>query len=81
MPRLRRFSESYPHTVIGLFNEGGPWQARIPEGNGETVVTRYLLDRLAVLLGAPDQTMSSHDTADLRTAAGTTPAKSPERAR
>lgn len=55
VPRLHRLRESYPHIVIGMFSDRGPWQACIPEGNGETVVTRYLLadllDRLAVLLG------------------------------
>jgi hypothetical protein len=55
--RLRAFRAAYPPVVIGTLGYGGAWQARIPEENGETVFTRYLLkdllDRLAALLGEP----------------------------
>jgi hypothetical protein len=54
-PRLRTFRERYPEIVIGTLGRGGPWQARIPEECGETVVTRYtlrdLLNRLEELTG------------------------------
>ena len=57
VPRLRAFREQYPHVVIGTLGPAGAWQARIPEENGETVLTRYLLkdllDRLGELLGEP----------------------------
>jgi hypothetical protein len=57
MPRLRAFRQQYPELVIGTLGFGGAWQARIPERDGETVLTRYLLkdllDRLAELLGEP----------------------------
>ena len=52
--RLARFKAAYPHIVVG---DGGfgTVQARIPEENGETVITRYslreLLDKLDGLLG------------------------------
>ena len=63
--RLGRFREEHPGVIIG---DGGfgTWQARIPESDGETVITRYtlreLLDRLGELTeghggqpgGAPD---------------------------
>jgi hypothetical protein len=54
-PRLQAFRERHPEIVIGTLGRGGPWQARIPEDHGETVVTRYtlrdLLDRLDELTG------------------------------
>jgi hypothetical protein len=57
VPRLRAFREQHPRVVIGTLGPAGAWQARIPEENGETVVTRYLLkdllDRLDELLGEP----------------------------
>jgi hypothetical protein len=57
VPRLRAFRAAYPQLVIGILGYGGAWQARIPEEDGETVFTRYLLkdllDRLATLLGEP----------------------------
>jgi hypothetical protein len=43
-PRLRRFRNEHPKVRIsaGL----GYWQALVPETNGETVITRYLLREL-----------------------------------
>jgi hypothetical protein len=55
--RLHAFRERYPHVVIGTLGLGGAWQGRVPEENGEIVVTRYelrdLLDKLIDLLGEP----------------------------
>jgi hypothetical protein len=51
--RLGRFRVEHPDVIIG---DGGfgTWQARIPESNGETVITRYslreLLDKLSELM-------------------------------
>jgi hypothetical protein len=51
--RLHQFRQAHPEVVIG---DGGfgTMQARIPEPNGETVITRYslreLLDKLDELL-------------------------------
>jgi hypothetical protein len=51
--RLARFREQHPDVIVG---DGGfgTIQARIPEPNGETVITRYtlreLLDKLDELL-------------------------------
>ena len=51
--RLGRFREEHPDVIIG---DGGfgTWQARIPESNGETGITRYtlreLLDKLSELM-------------------------------
>jgi hypothetical protein len=51
--RLSRFRAAHPDVIIG---DGGfgTMQARIPEPNGETVITRYtlreLLDELSELL-------------------------------
>jgi hypothetical protein len=51
--RLSRFRAAHPDVIIG---DGGfgTMQARIPEPNGETVITRYtlreLLDKLGELL-------------------------------
>jgi hypothetical protein len=46
--RLHRFQEEHPDVIVG--GGGGYRQARIPEENGETVITRYslreLLDKL-----------------------------------
>lgn len=51
--RLARFRAVHPEVVIGDLGYGGIWQARIPEENGETVITRRqlsdLLDRLSVI--------------------------------
>ena len=43
--RLGRFREEHPDVIIG---DGGfgTWQARIPELDGETVITRYTLREL-----------------------------------
>ena len=54
VPRLLAFRAAHPGVILG---EGGfgTWQARIPEPDGETVVSRYrlceLLDRLDQLTG------------------------------
>jgi hypothetical protein len=52
--RLARFRQDHPAVVIGTGN--GWWQGRIPEPNGEIVITRYmlraLLDKLDELLSA-----------------------------
>lgn len=52
LPRLATFRAVHPEVLIGDLGFGVR-QARIPEVNGETVITRYtiheLLDRLAVL--------------------------------
>jgi hypothetical protein len=55
--RLRRFRAAHPDVIIG---DGGfgTFQARIPEPDGETVITRYtlreLLDKLDSLFGPQD---------------------------
>jgi hypothetical protein len=43
--RLATFRAAHPDVVIG---DGGfgTWQARIPQPNGETVITRYTLAEL-----------------------------------
>lgn len=52
--RLARFKDAHPGVIIG---DGGfgTMQARIPEPDGETVITRYtlreLMDKLDELLG------------------------------
>jgi hypothetical protein len=54
MLRLRRFREKHPDVIIG---DGGfgTFQARIPEENGENVITRHtlreLLDKLDEVTG------------------------------
>jgi hypothetical protein len=54
--RLQAFRDAHPEAVIG---EGGfgTIQARIPEPNGETVITRY---RLAELLDKLDELTDEH---------------------
>jgi hypothetical protein len=51
--RLHHFQEEHPDVIIG--GGDGYRQARIPEENGETVITRYslreLLDKLDGLIG------------------------------
>ena len=55
--RLCRFREEHPDVIIG---DGGfgTWQARMPEPDGETVITRYtlreLLDKLGELTAGRD---------------------------
>lgn len=53
VPRLMTFRVTHPEVVIGG-GGFGTWQARIPEENGETVITRYrlgeLLDKLDIVL-------------------------------
>jgi hypothetical protein len=54
--RLQAFRAAHPKVIVG---DGGfgTWQARIPEPNGEIVITRYrlieLLDKLDELTGSP----------------------------
>jgi hypothetical protein len=52
--RLQLFRAAHQDVIIGR-GEFGTWQARIPEPNGETVVTRHtlkpLLDKLDELTG------------------------------
>lgn len=43
--RLQEFRATHPEVIIGE-GEFGTWQARIPEPNGETVITRHLLREL-----------------------------------
>ena len=54
--RLAAFRAAHPEVVIEA-GEFGTWQARIPEENGETVITRHrlgkLLDRLGGVTGQP----------------------------
>jgi hypothetical protein len=56
VPRLIAFRQANPGVIIG---DGGfgTMQARIPEENGETVVTRYslreLLDKLESIMSSP----------------------------
>lgn len=42
--RLHGFRGGHPGVTIGVIH--GCWQALIPEGSGETVLTRYLLQDL-----------------------------------
>lgn len=57
--RLARFRRAHRHVAVGTLTADGPWQARIPRADGETVVTRYdlgdLLDELDVQLGEPGE--------------------------
>ena len=52
--RLQAFRAAHPEVIIGDFGFG-VWQARIPEPNGERVISRYtlreLLDKLDELTG------------------------------
>ncbi len=52
--RLQGFRAEHPEVVIGDFGFG-VWQARIPEPNGEHVISRFtlreLLDKLHQLIG------------------------------
>lgn len=54
VPRLQALRLRHPHVIIGTLGIDGAWQARIPQQNGETILTRYqlkdLLDRLAEVL-------------------------------
>jgi hypothetical protein len=55
--RLAAFRAAHPDVVVEA-GEFGTWQGRIPEENGETVITRHrlgeLLDRLAEVTGQRD---------------------------
>jgi hypothetical protein len=55
--RLGRFREEHPDVIIG---DGGfgTWQARIPELDGETIITRYILRELPDKL---DELTTGHD--------------------
>ena len=45
--RLAAFRAAHPEVVIKMLEDHrGPWQARIPEPDGELVITRYILARL-----------------------------------
>jgi hypothetical protein len=59
VPRLRAFRAQYPQVVIGTLGVAGAWQARIPEHNGEIVMTRYmlrdLLDKLDEVLAEQER--------------------------
>ena len=44
--RLDRFRAQYPGVVINRVGGFDFWQAWIPEGNGGTVITRYVLQDL-----------------------------------
>ena len=46
VPRLQAFRTEHPDVVIGTTGPAGAWQARIPEENGESIITRYLLKDL-----------------------------------
>jgi hypothetical protein len=48
--RLRAFRAAHPEVIIG---DGGfgVWQARIPEPDGEQVISRYMLGELLDKLG------------------------------
>ena len=52
--RLQAFRAAHPEVIIGDFGFG-VWQARIPEPDGEHVISRYtlceLLDKLSELTG------------------------------
>jgi len=52
--RLQAFRAAHPEVIIGDFGFG-VWQARIPEPDGEHVISRYtlreLLDKLDELTG------------------------------
>jgi len=56
VPRLDQFRSDHPGVIIHAGE--GFWQARIPEQDGETIITRYLLgpllDVLDRLLPVPD---------------------------
>jgi hypothetical protein len=55
--RLHRFRAAHPAVAIGPA-EFGTWQARIPEPNGETVLTRHLLRELLDKLDSLDAAAS-----------------------
>jgi len=48
--RLREFRAAHPDVIIGS-GGFGTLQARVPEENGETVITRYTLRELLDKLG------------------------------
>jgi hypothetical protein len=53
--RLHGFRKLHPG--VSIYTGVGYWQARVPEANGETIITRYfleeLLDKLDTLLSPP----------------------------
>jgi len=55
VPRLHQFRLDHPDVAIAAGN--GWWQARIPEPDGELIITRYtlreLLDKLDQLAAIP----------------------------
>jgi hypothetical protein len=56
--RLRCFRAGHPG--VSIYTGQGYWQARIPQPDGETVITRYflreLLDKLDTILSAQNPT-------------------------
>jgi hypothetical protein len=64
MPRLRAIRSQHPQVIIGTLGIGGAWQTRIPQHNGETVLTRYvlgdLLDKLDDVLAEQERGGASH---------------------
>jgi hypothetical protein len=58
--RLGRFRGEHPDVIIG---DGGfgTWQARIPEPDGETVITRYTLRELLDKLDKLDELTDEQD--------------------
>lgn len=46
LARLAAFRQARPEVIVGHLGFGKPWQARTPEVNGETIVTRYTLREL-----------------------------------
>ena len=49
--RLARFRAAHPEVTVEA-GDFGTWQGRIPEKNGETVITRHLLGELLDKLDA-----------------------------
>ena len=45
MLRLQAFRAAHPEVIIGDFGFG-VWQARIPESDGERIISRYTLREL-----------------------------------
>lgn len=55
--RLEAFRAAHPGVLVEPIRGELVWQARIPEVNGETIITRHelrdLLDKLGEVLGEP----------------------------
>jgi hypothetical protein len=67
--RLRYFRKEHPG--VSIYTGLGYWQARVPEANGETIVTRYLLgellDKLDTILKAPQDNMETASGEEMAT--------------